>query len=106
MCPPPPIRCFISAPLLIKSDLAEPPSPLPSDVIYGRSLMYYRPIFFEKYLLLPLLKYAILTASLYLLGHDRNFALENYGPKSKCFDHNDKMWEEMNCEQVRQWQHW
>ena len=41
-----------------------------------------------------------------LAGHDRNFALENYGPKSKCFDHNDKMWEEMNCEQVRQWQHW
>lgn len=39
-------------------------------------------------------------------NHDRNFALENYGPKSKCFDHNDKMWEEMNCEQVRQWQHW
>jgi len=39
-------------------------------------------------------------------SHDRNFALENYGPKSKCFDHNDKMWEEMNCEQVRQWQHW
>ena len=25
--PPPLIRCFISAPLLIKSDLAEPPSP-------------------------------------------------------------------------------
>ena len=30
------IRCFISAPLLMKSDLAEPPPPpLPSDVIYG-----------------------------------------------------------------------
>ena len=55
---------------------------------------------------MPLLKCAILTASLYFVGHDRNFALENYGPKSKCFDHNDKMWEEMNCEQVRQWQHW
>ena len=40
------------------------------------------------------------------IGPDRNFALENYGPKSKCFDHTDKMWEEMNCDQVRQWQHW
>jgi leishmanolysin-like peptidase len=39
-------------------------------------------------------------------GHDRNFALENYSPLSKCFDHTDKMWEEMNCQQVRQWQHW
>merc|ERR1719361_2921870 len=37
---------------------------------------------------------------------DRNFALESYGVKSKCFDHTDKMWEEMNCDQVRQWQHW
>ena len=39
-------------------------------------------------------------------GPERNFALESYGERSKCFDHTDKMWEEMNCEQVRQWQHW
>ena len=31
--PPPLIRCFISTALLIKSDLTEPPYPLPSDVI-------------------------------------------------------------------------
>lgn len=37
---------------------------------------------------------------------DRNFALEKYGPRSKCFDHTDKMWEERSCLQVRQWQHW
>ena len=37
--PPPLIRCFISTALLIKLDLAEPPSPLPSsDIIYGRPL--------------------------------------------------------------------
>ena len=35
---PPLYRCFISDPLLIKSDLAEPP--LPSDVIYGRPLSF------------------------------------------------------------------
>ena len=43
---------------------------------------------------------------MFFSGPDRNFALESYGVKSKCFDHTDKMWEEMNCEQVRQWQHW
>ena len=42
-CPfltPPPhlIRCFVSEPYFIKSDLAEPLSPLASDVIYGRPL--------------------------------------------------------------------
>ena len=41
-----------------------------------------------------------------IVGPERNFALESYGERSKCFDHTDKMWEEMNCEQVRQWQHW
>ena len=37
--PPPLIRCFVSEPYFIKSDLAEPPSPLASDVIYGRPLI-------------------------------------------------------------------
>ena len=37
---------------------------------------------------------------------ERNFALEKYGTRSKCFDHTDKMWEERSCVQVRQWQHW
>eukprot|EP00095_Tigriopus_kingsejongensis_P009354 snap_masked-scaffold488_size158317-processed-gene-0.2 protein:Tk09354 transcript:snap_masked-scaffold488_size158317-processed-gene-0.2-mRNA-1 annotation:"conserved hypothetical protein" len=37
---------------------------------------------------------------------DRNFALEHYGRKSKCFDHTNEMWEERSCQQVRQWQHW
>ncbi|XP_039281797.1 leishmanolysin-like peptidase isoform X2 [Nilaparvata lugens] len=37
---------------------------------------------------------------------DKNFALEKYGPDSRCFDHTDQMWEERSCRQVRQWQHW
>ncbi len=37
---------------------------------------------------------------------DRNFALERYSARSKCFDHTDQMWEERSCQQVRQWQHW
>lgn len=37
---------------------------------------------------------------------EKNFALEKYGKKSKCFDHTDKMWEERSCKQTRQWQHW
>lgn len=37
---------------------------------------------------------------------EKNFALEYYGPGSKCFNHNKKMWEEISCHQVRQWQHW
>lgn len=37
---------------------------------------------------------------------DRNFALEEYGEGSKCFDHGESMWEERSCGQVRQWQHW
>lgn len=37
---------------------------------------------------------------------DKNFALEEYGEDSRCFDHTDKMWEELTCKQVRQWQHW
>ncbi len=39
-------------------------------------------------------------------GPERNFALEEYGPRSRCFDHTDQMWEERSCHQVRQWQHW
>lgn len=39
-------------------------------------------------------------------GPERNFALELYGPKSKCFEHSGSMWEERTCRQVRQWQHW
>ncbi|RWS04785.1 leishmanolysin-like peptidase [Dinothrombium tinctorium] len=37
---------------------------------------------------------------------EKNFALEFYGPESKCFNHNKEMWEERTCYQVRQWQHW
>ena len=37
---------------------------------------------------------------------EKNFALEYYGPDSKCFNHNNQMWEERTCTQVRQWQHW
>ncbi|KAL1130168.1 hypothetical protein AAG570_013106 [Ranatra chinensis] len=37
---------------------------------------------------------------------DKNFALEEYGEKSRCFDHTDKMWEERSCKLVRQWLHW
>lgn len=37
---------------------------------------------------------------------DKNFALEKYGQKSRCFDHTDKMWKENSCKQSRQWQHW
>jgi len=37
---------------------------------------------------------------------DRNFALEDYGEHSRCFDHTEQMWEERSCSQVRQWQHW
>lgn len=39
-------------------------------------------------------------------GADKNFALEQYGEKSRCFDHSNEMWEERSCRQVRQWQHW
>lgn len=37
---------------------------------------------------------------------DVNFALENYGVHSKCFDHSDKVWEQKSCRQIREWQHW
>lgn len=38
---------------------------------------------------------------------EKNFALETYGPSSKCFNHNSQtMWEERTCSQVKQWQHW
>lgn len=37
---------------------------------------------------------------------EKNFALEYYGPGSKCFNHNRDMWVERTCSQVRQWQHW
>ncbi|RVE44483.1 hypothetical protein evm_010887 [Chilo suppressalis] len=30
---------------------------------------------------------------------DVNFALENYGQNSKCFDHSDKVWEQKSCRQ-------
>ncbi|XP_044018752.1 leishmanolysin-like peptidase isoform X2 [Aphidius gifuensis] len=36
----------------------------------------------------------------------KNFALEQYGAKSRCFEHTDRMWEERTCKQARQWQHW
>ncbi|XP_068085914.1 leishmanolysin-like peptidase [Anabrus simplex] len=37
---------------------------------------------------------------------EKNFALESYGPGSRCFDHTNQMWEERSCLHVRQWQHW
>ncbi|XP_062536228.1 leishmanolysin-like peptidase isoform X2 [Armigeres subalbatus] len=37
---------------------------------------------------------------------EKNFALESYGPESKCFDHSEHMWEERSCGQTREWQHW
>ncbi|KAK6635611.1 hypothetical protein RUM44_000865 [Polyplax serrata] len=37
---------------------------------------------------------------------EKNFALEKYGERSKCFDNANQMWEEKSCRQVRQWQHW
>ncbi|CAH2083494.1 unnamed protein product [Euphydryas editha] len=37
---------------------------------------------------------------------DVNFALENYGEHSKCFDHSDRVWEQKSCRQIREWQHW
>ncbi|KAI1290328.1 Leishmanolysin-like peptidase [Halotydeus destructor] len=37
---------------------------------------------------------------------EKNFALELYGSNSKCFNHNNQMWEERTCMQVKQWQHW
>uniref|UniRef100_A0AAG5CW60 Leishmanolysin-like peptidase n=1 Tax=Anopheles atroparvus TaxID=41427 RepID=A0AAG5CW60_ANOAO len=37
---------------------------------------------------------------------EKNFALESYGPNSKCFDHSESMWEERSCRQTREWQHW
>ncbi|KAJ6224326.1 hypothetical protein RDWZM_002871 [Blomia tropicalis] len=37
---------------------------------------------------------------------EKNFALEQYGPNSKCLNHNSEMWEERNCFEIRQWQHW
>lgn len=36
---------------------------------------------------------------------DKNFALESYGPNSRCFNHKEK-WEERACSQSRHWQHW
>ncbi|XP_073999551.1 leishmanolysin-like peptidase, invadolysin isoform X2 [Rhodnius prolixus] len=36
---------------------------------------------------------------------DKNFALEQYGPNSRCIDHTDRLWEERTCKQVRQWLH-
>lgn len=33
---------------------------------------------------------------------EKNFALEQYGLNSKCFNHNEEMWEERNCYEVRQ----
>ncbi|XP_068627236.1 leishmanolysin-like peptidase [Battus philenor] len=38
--------------------------------------------------------------------NDVNFALENYGPHSKCFDHSERVWEQKSCRQIREWQHW
>ena len=35
-----------------------------------------------------------------ILGEDRNFALEDYGHGSKCFEHGESMWEERSCGQV------
>ena len=37
---------------------------------------------------------------------EKNFALESYSSSSKCLNHNQDMWEERTCTQVRQWQHW
>ncbi|KAJ0184254.1 hypothetical protein K1T71_000677 [Dendrolimus kikuchii] len=37
---------------------------------------------------------------------DVNFALENYGHHSKCFDHSERVWEQKSCRQIREWQHW
>lgn len=37
---------------------------------------------------------------------EKNFALEKYGKDSRCFEHSEKMWEERNCHQTREWQHW
>lgn len=38
---------------------------------------------------------------------EKNFALEAYGGQhSKCFEHTEKMWEERNCHQTREWQNW
>lgn len=31
---------------------------------------------------------------------EKNFALEHYGPQSKCFNHNNEMWEERSCNEV------
>lgn len=36
---------------------------------------------------------------------EKNFALEKYGKRSKCFEHTNKMWEERSCQQTREWQH-
>lgn len=48
---------------------------------------------------------SLLTYILFL-DPDKNFALEKYGPHSRCFDHTNDMWEERTCKQARQWQHW
>lgn len=37
---------------------------------------------------------------------EKNFALEKYSDQSKCFEHSEKMWEERNCHQTREWQHY
>ncbi|XP_021940334.1 leishmanolysin-like peptidase [Zootermopsis nevadensis] len=39
-------------------------------------------------------------------SQEKNFALEQYGSNSRCFDHTNQMWEECSCQQVRRWQHW
>lgn len=33
-------------------------------------------------------------------SQEKNFALEKYGPDSKCMNHNEEMWEERNCHEV------
>ena len=38
-----------------------------------------------------------------ILDEDRNFALEEYGRGSKCFEHGESMWEERSCGQVRKY---
>jgi len=48
----------------------------------------------------------LLEIYLLFLDPDKNFALEKYGPHSRCFDHTNDMWEERTCKQARQWQHW
>lgn len=51
-------------------------------------------------------KYFIKVCLNICLDPDKNFALEEYGEDSRCFDHTESMWEERTCRQVRQWLHW